>query len=125
MRPLTLPFRSVLGICVIVVLVVATLEWITLGWPIGRPLLVAAIFAGLWRAQPRWPRVAAVAVLPFCLAAPTGAWGAYLRGEHDVVLVPIFDTVFAGWLLTSAFVALRQRGPAKTDREPHTSMGSQ
>ena len=67
----------------------------------------------MWRAQPQWPRVAAYAVLPFCLAAPTGAWGAYLRGEHDVVLIPIFDTLFAGWLLTSALVALLPQGPRR------------
>ena len=101
------PFRTVLAIAVLVILAVGALEWLTLGWAIGPPLVAAVFFAVLWKLAPTWPRASAVLLLPFCFIAPAGAWDAFLGGEHGVVLIPLFDTLFAGFLLVNAALALR------------------
>ena len=83
-----------------------------------------SFFAGLWRVEPKWPRVTAYAVLPFCLLAPSGAWMAYLQGEHAVLLIPIFDTVFAGWILAGAIGALRFAKSRRSGATPPAPISS-
>jgi hypothetical protein len=93
-------FRVALALSVAVVLVVGSLEWRLLGWPILPPLTAASVLAILWWIEPTWPRTARGTLLSFLVLAPVGAWSAFLGGERDVLAVPIFDTAFAIWILT-------------------------
>ena len=96
----------------VVALVVGTLEWALLGWPLLPPWVFGVLLWAASSAADRWECKVAWLLLPLCAIPPLGAIRAYRAGEHDIWLIPIFDTLLLGWLFWQALGALRRPAAA-------------
>lgn len=101
---------SALRLVAAVAPIVGTLEWAILGWPLLPPFLFALLLLSASYAAKRWERPVAWTLLPLCWIPPLGAVRAYLAGEHDLWVIPVFDTLLLGWLFLQALAAVRRSG---------------
>jgi hypothetical protein len=90
-----------LRIAAVVIIMVATAEYIFLHEPLPPPFVVASILLVLASVNSHWPIFASCILLVISVLVPIAALTGYLQG-FLIIAVPILDGILFIWLLLGA-----------------------